>query len=126
MVKWSEINKIFKKNNCVDSLYLFSQSNEFRILCMKLINKKAFDKFQPKGLIDIKTEEIATKIIEKTKEINEEIKKVNDNLNQSIIKAKNQLRLDLLFIIDITNSMDMHLENIKKLLSWSSCSNCFI
>ena len=45
MVKWSEINKIFKKNNCVDSLYLFSQSNEFRILCMKLINKKAFDKF---------------------------------------------------------------------------------
>ena len=75
--------------------------------------KKVFDKFQPKGLIDIKTEEIATKIIEKAKEINEEIKKVNDNLNQSLIKAKNQLRLDLLFIIDITNSMDMHLENIK-------------
>ena len=76
--------------------------------------KKVLDKFKPKGLVDIKAEELATKILEKAKEINDEIKEINKNLNQSIISAKNQLRLDLLFIIDITNSMDAHLENIKE------------
>ena len=75
--------------------------------------KKEFDKFKPKGLVEIKTEEFTTKILEKTKEINEEIKKVNENLNHCITIIKNQLRLDLLFIIDITNSMDVHLEDIK-------------
>lgn len=77
-------------------------------------DKKELNKFMPKGLIDISTEEITVKILEKTKEINEEIRKINQSLNKSILEAKNQLRLDLLFIIDITNSMDEHLENIKK------------
>ena len=45
MIKWQKINKIFKKNECEDSLYLFSQSNGFRMLCMKLINHPLFDKF---------------------------------------------------------------------------------
>ena len=45
MIKWQQINKIFKKNDCEDSLYLFSQSNPFRIFCMKLINHALFDKF---------------------------------------------------------------------------------
>ena len=45
MLKWQKINKIFKKNECEDSLYLFSQSNCFRMQCMKLINHPLFDKF---------------------------------------------------------------------------------
>ena len=45
--------------------------------------KKVFDKFQPKGLIDIKTEEIATKIIEKIKKLRR--KKKNRKI---IIKMK--------------------------------------
>ena len=45
MLKWQKINKIFKKNDCEDSLYIFSQSNGFRILCMKLINHALFDRF---------------------------------------------------------------------------------
>ena len=45
MMKWQKINAIFKKNNCEDSLFLFSQSNCFRIFCMKLINHPFFDKF---------------------------------------------------------------------------------
>ena len=45
MLKWQKINKLFKKNDCEDSLYLFSQSNGFRILCMNLINHALFDKF---------------------------------------------------------------------------------
>ena len=45
MIKWQKINKIFKKNNCEDSLFLFSQSNGFRIFCMQLINHSLFDKF---------------------------------------------------------------------------------
>ena len=45
MMKWQKINAIFKRNNCEDSLFLFSQSNCFRILCMKLINHPLFDKF---------------------------------------------------------------------------------
>ena len=45
MIRWQKINRIFKKNDCEDSLFLFSQSNNFRILCMKLINHAIFDKF---------------------------------------------------------------------------------
>ena len=45
MIKWQKINKIFKKNYCEDSLFLFSQNNGFRICCMKLINHSLFDKF---------------------------------------------------------------------------------
>ena len=45
MIEWQKVNRIFKKNDCEDSLFLFSQSNNFRILCMKLINHAIFDKF---------------------------------------------------------------------------------
>ena len=45
MIKWEKIKRIFKKNDCEDSLFLSTQSNNFRILCMKLINHVIFDKF---------------------------------------------------------------------------------
>ena len=45
MIKWQKVNRIFKKNDFEDSLLLFPQSNNFRILCMKLINHVIFDKF---------------------------------------------------------------------------------
>ena len=34
---WQKINKIFRKTECENSLYIFSQTNSFRIFCMKLI-----------------------------------------------------------------------------------------
>ena len=36
MIEWQKVNRIFKKNDCEDSLFLSTQSNNFRILCMKL------------------------------------------------------------------------------------------
>ena len=45
MKKWEKINKLFRKNDCENSIYLFSQTNKFRILCMKMINNKWFERF---------------------------------------------------------------------------------
>jgi hypothetical protein len=45
MRDWQKINKIFKKTECENSLYIFSQTNKFRIFCMKLITNKWFDRF---------------------------------------------------------------------------------
>ena len=42
---WQKINKIFRKTECENSLYIFSQTNKFRIFCMKLITNKWFDRF---------------------------------------------------------------------------------
>ena len=42
---WQKINKIFRKTECENSLYIFSQTNSFRIFCMKLIANKWFDRF---------------------------------------------------------------------------------
>ena len=35
MRDWQKINKIFKKTECENSIYIFSQTNKFRIFCMK-------------------------------------------------------------------------------------------
>jgi hypothetical protein len=43
--KWKKINKLFKNNECENSLLFIPQSNCFRIFCMKIINKKWFDIF---------------------------------------------------------------------------------
>ena len=40
--EWQKINKLFKNNECE---FFLPQDNWFRILCMKLINKKWFDNF---------------------------------------------------------------------------------
>ena len=45
MREWQKVNKIFRKTECENSLYLFSQTNKFRIFCMKLITNKWFDRF---------------------------------------------------------------------------------
>ena len=45
MKEWQKVNKLFKKNECENSIYIFSQTNKFRIFCMKLIINKWFDRF---------------------------------------------------------------------------------
>ena len=37
---WKKINILFRKNECENSLYIFSQINIFRIWCMKLVSAK--------------------------------------------------------------------------------------
>lgn len=76
--------------------------------------KKELNNFEPAGIVEIKTEELVVNILEKTKKINEDIKKFNESLNNSIEMIKKQLRLDLLFIMDITNSMDAYLKEVKQ------------
>ena len=43
--EWKRVNKLFKKNECENSLYIFAQTNTLRIFCMKLIINKWFDRF---------------------------------------------------------------------------------
>ena len=43
--EWAEINKLFRKNECENAFYLLSQTNKFRIFCLKLMNNKWFDRF---------------------------------------------------------------------------------
>ena len=45
MKQWKKVNKLFKKNECENSLYIFAQTNEFRVLCVKIIINKWFDRF---------------------------------------------------------------------------------
>ena len=45
MRKWKKINKLFIKNDCENSFYFLSQTNRFRVFCMKLINNKWFERF---------------------------------------------------------------------------------
>ena len=45
MIEWKKVNKLFKKNECENSLYLLAQTNKYRRFCMKLIINKWFDRF---------------------------------------------------------------------------------
>ena len=46
--------------------------------------------------------------------INEQIKVINKSLNENMIMLIEQSRLDLLFIMNITHSMDIYLDQVKK------------
>ena len=45
MKEWENINKLFRKNECENAFYVLSQTNKFRIFCLKLMNNKWFDRF---------------------------------------------------------------------------------
>ena len=45
MKEWQRVNKLFKRNECENSMFIFPQTNKFRIFCMKLIINKWFDRF---------------------------------------------------------------------------------
>ena len=45
MKEWATINKLFRKNECENAFYVLSQTNKFRIFCLKLMNNKWFDRF---------------------------------------------------------------------------------
>ena len=45
MKEWQRVNKLFRKNECENSMFIFPQTNKFRIFCMKLIINKWFDRF---------------------------------------------------------------------------------
>ena len=45
MKNWQQINSIFRNNECENSLYLFSQINQLRVVCMKIATNKVFDFF---------------------------------------------------------------------------------
>ena len=76
--------------------------------------KEMFDEFTPAGLIDIETDNFCESVINETKKINEQIKIINESLKSNIEQIKKQSRLDLLFIMDITNSMDVYLDQVKE------------
>ena len=76
--------------------------------------KEMFDEFTPAGLVDIETDNFCESVINETKKINEQIKIINESLKSNIEQIKKQSRLDLLFIMDITNSMDVYLDQVKE------------
>lgn len=61
----------------------------------------------------INTDDIKKQVDIVKEQIQEEIKNINESLNKNIIIIKDQSRLDLLFIMDITNSMDTYLDQVK-------------
>ena len=44
MKEWKKVNKLFRRNECENAFYILSQTNKFRIFCMKLIINKWFDR----------------------------------------------------------------------------------
>ena len=72
------------------------------------------EEFTPSGLVDIETENFYKEVFEQSFKINEQIKIINQSLNENMVKIIEQSRLDLLFIMDITNSMDVYLDEVKK------------
>ena len=44
MKEWKKVNKLFRKNECENSLYILAQTNKYRRFCMKLIMNKWFDR----------------------------------------------------------------------------------
>ena len=72
------------------------------------------EEFTPSGLVDIETENFYKEVFEQSFKINEQIKIINQSLNENMVKIIEQSRLDLLFIMDITNSMDVYLDQVKK------------
>ena len=72
------------------------------------------EEFTPSGLVDIETENFYKEVFEQSFKINEQIKIIKESLNENMVKIMEQSRLDLLFIMDITNSMDVYLEEVKR------------
>ena len=72
------------------------------------------EEFTPSGFVDIETENFVKQILAESFKINEQIKVVNKSLNENMIMLIEQSRLDLLFIMDITNSMDIYLDQVKR------------
>ena len=90
-------------------------SNEINVIREKYGEKKEiFGEFTPQELINIETDNFFQHVLDETKKINDQIKVINESLNNNMAIIKQQSRLDLLFIMDITNSMDVYLEQVKE------------
>ena len=66
-------------------------------------------------LIHANFEECSQNVQKEKEDINKIVDNNIKNINEGIKIANNQSRLDLLFIMDITNSMDFYLEELKKI-----------
>ena len=62
----------------------------------------------------INTSEYSKQLEKEKKEINKEAEKQVNKIKEDGIEIINQTRLDLLFIMDITNSMDIYLNQAKE------------
>ena len=45
MREWAKVNRLFKKNECERAMFILPQTNKFRIICLKLMSNKWFDRF---------------------------------------------------------------------------------
>ena len=90
-------------------------TNEIQVIREKYGEKKEdLDEFTPSGLVNIETENFYKEVISNTQAINDQIKIINQSLNDNMEIIKQNSRLDLLFIMDITNSMDVYLNQVKR------------
>ena len=90
-------------------------TNEIQIIREKYGEKKEdLDEFTPSGLVNIEMENFYKEVLSNTQAINEQIKIINQSLNDNMEIIKQNSRLDLLFIMDITNSMDVYLDQVKR------------
>jgi len=62
----------------------------------------------------VNTQKVSKEIEKQQENIQKTASSIIEEMNKYIEKAKEQTRLDLLFIMDITNSMDYYLNQVKK------------
>ena len=116
--KIENINKIIKENHKImESLKQKSDniSNKIKILREKYGEKPG--NLLSMNLINpepINISEYSKQLEKEKKEINKEAEKQVNKIKEDGIEIINQTRLDLLFIMDITNSMDIYLNQAKE------------
>lgn len=111
----NEITQEFKK--IIDTLQ--NKSNNISKLLNKIMENYGLKKEELEKM-DLREEPAAPNIVEVGKKIEKEQKEINEDTEAKLNKIKkdatdtiNQSRLDLLFIMDITNSMDNYLNQAK-------------
>lgn len=111
----NEITQEFKK--IIDTLQ--NKSNNISKLLNKIMENYGLKKEELEPM-DLREEPAAPNIVEVGKKLEKEQEEINkdtearlNEIKQDVTDAINQSRLDLLFIMDITNSMDNYLNQAK-------------
>ena len=115
--KIDNINKIVEDNKKIRENLI--HKSEIISNAISKIREKYGEPEKPNIKIDIKPPQnidvsnVNKNLEEAQNKINKDVKEKIEIINENNKKIKNQTRLDLLFIMDITNSMDLYLNQAK-------------
>ena len=120
-IKKEEINEIIKISDEIKKkINKLIKTSKIISEEIKKIREKYDENEQSSAPIDlgpppnINTKNVSNKMAEQQEKIKETASSIIAEMDKYIIIVNNQTRLDLLFIMDITNSMDKYLDQVKK------------